>query len=94
MLEALQIGVAAWVVFEAIRAVTPIPTWTQYVVVLAACYGLTFAPPVLLTVLHAAAVVSMLGTLASILAVPRRVELPPRERKRKPVAPGRVPPLP
>lgn len=94
MLEFLQIGVAAWVVFEAIRAVLPVPTWTQYILVLAACYGLTFAPPILLTVLHAAAVVSLLGTLSSLLAVPRRLDFSKPPRKRKPTPQSRIPSLP
>ncbi|WP_344585710.1 hypothetical protein [Nonomuraea roseoviolacea] len=59
----VQIGVAAWMCYEAIRAVTPVYPALQPILVAAICYGLTFAPPIVLLVLNASAVTACLRLL-------------------------------
>ena len=93
MVEIFSYGVAAWIGYETLRAVIPLPEWLLPFVVLGLCYAVTFAPPILLTVLNAAAVVAMLRSLAALVAVPRRWVPSPKERQRK-TPTGRVPKLP
>lgn len=88
MLEVIQIGVSAWMVYEAIRAFTPVHQALQPLVVAAICYGLTFASPVVLTVLCAAAVVACFRMLVAVSARPQMVSSgPSRPRSRIPDIP-------
>jgi hypothetical protein len=82
LLEVLQLGVAAWMVYEAVRAVTTVPPWLQPLLVAAVCYSLTWAPPVVLTVLCASAVCAAFRMLVALTARP------------EPWTPGKAPKLP
>ena len=82
MIQVLQIGVAAWMVYEAIRAVTPVHPQLQPLLVAAVCYGLTWAPPVVLTVLCASAVCAAFRMLVALTVRP------------EPWTPGKAPKLP
>lgn len=97
MMEFLSYGVAAWIGYETIRAVIPLPEWLLPFVVLALCFAATLVPPVVLTVLHAAAVVALLRLGAGLAARP--MPLMPagtyrKPLKRKQAATGRIPDLP
>ncbi|MDP9870454.1 MULTISPECIES: hypothetical protein [Streptosporangium] len=100
MIQILQVGVAAWMVYEAIRAVTAVVAALQPLLVIAVCYGLTFAPPVALLALNAAAVVAAVRLLFARLAVPERIQTAPspslleRLRASRPAKPSRIPDLP
>lgn len=76
MAEILTIGVAAWMVYEAIRAVIAVPAWLQPIVVVAVCYGLAYVPPIALTCLNAAAVVAALRMITDLLRPSSGVQRP------------------
>jgi hypothetical protein len=92
MLYVISIGVSAWMVYETIRAVTSVHPALQPLLMAAICYGLTWAPPVVLTVLCASAVAALFRMLMSVTATPQMVtglgKKPPR-RQRIPDLPPR-----
>ncbi|MGW0060344.1 hypothetical protein ACWDTT_10500 [Streptosporangium sandarakinum] len=95
MIQLLLVGVAAWMAYEAVRAVVPVPPAAQPLLVVAACYGLAKAPPELLAALDAAAVAAVVRAIvartlgeapAAALRLPRKSGRPSR--------PSRLPDLP
>lgn len=89
MIEVFQLGVAAWMVYETVRAVTTVPAWLQPILVMAVIYGLTWCPPIVLTVLCAAAVCACLRMLVAVTARPQMVGYRENGPKRQ-----RIPKLP
>lgn len=103
MITVLSIGVAAWMVYEAVRAVAPVPGWLQPLLVVGTCYGLRFVPAEVLVALHAAALVVVIRFVVARFAPPEsfvagntRFELKKLWPSRGPAVakPSRIPNLP
>ncbi|MFI6495908.1 hypothetical protein [Nonomuraea typhae] len=103
MIQVISIGVAAWMVYEAVRAVAPVPAWLQPLLVAGACYGLMHVPAEILTALHAAALVAVIRFAVDRFALPQlfvagntRFEVKKPWPSRAPAAakPSRIPTLP
>ncbi|MEV4454374.1 hypothetical protein [Microbispora sp. NPDC049633] len=96
MIQLLLVGAAAWMAYEVVRAVVPIPAPIQPLLVVAACYGLTRVPPEVLAALDAAAVAAFIRAAATWLIRPEPI-MASRKALRQMLAsskPGRVSRIP
>jgi len=92
-MQIILIGLAAWMVWEAVRAAWPYSIWpvAQLIIVAGTCYALTYADDRIITALAAAAVVAGIRQLVARLEAPSTVVIP---RTRRPASAGRIPDLP
>ncbi|MFD9947234.1 hypothetical protein ACFWYW_24110 [Nonomuraea sp. NPDC059023] len=65
MISVVLTGLAAWMAYQVVRAVVPVPAALQPLLVIGACYGLPFALPQLTHALAAAALAAVVTRVSS-----------------------------